>query len=92
MRSDARGFHDGPEHELQFEAGYIGARPNTASSLISLATHGWSIHWCQHPTFDHTAAADVSLPSKDPKRTASLQVTGPISSSTVAAFNREKVL
>src|SRR5438105_1940154 len=57
MRSDARVFHDGPEHELQFEAGYIGARPKTASLPISLATHGWSIHSCQKPTmarlFDH---------------------------------------
>jgi hypothetical protein len=33
-----------PGHELQFQAGYIGARPKTASSQISLAIHGRSIH------------------------------------------------
>src|SRR5450759_386749 len=42
MRAD---IHDGPEHNtLQSEAGYIDARPLTASSTKTLATHGRTIH------------------------------------------------
>src|ERR1700761_6206565 len=42
MRAD---IHDGPEHNtLQSEAGYIDARPLTASSAKPLATHGRTIH------------------------------------------------
>jgi hypothetical protein len=40
MRSHAADIHDGSEHELQSEAGYIDARPQTADRLNSLATHG----------------------------------------------------
>ena len=38
-------IHDGPEQMLQSKAGYIDARPLTASSAKPLATHGRSIHW-----------------------------------------------
>src|SRR6266850_6797981 len=41
MRAD---IHDGPEQMLQSEAGYIDARPLTASSAKPLATHGRTIH------------------------------------------------
>jgi hypothetical protein len=38
-------IHDGPEHNtLQSEAGYIEARPLTATSAKPLATHGRTIH------------------------------------------------
>ena len=36
--------HDGPEQMLQSKAGYIDARPLTASSAKPLATHGRTIH------------------------------------------------
>src|SRR5216684_561081 len=42
MRAD---IHDGPEQMLQSKAGYIDARPLTASSAKPLATHGRTIHW-----------------------------------------------
>src|SRR5258708_37152747 len=42
MRAD---IHDGPEHMLQSEAGYIDARPADTSSTKPLATHGRTIHW-----------------------------------------------
>jgi hypothetical protein len=42
MRAD---IHDGPEQMLQPKAGYIDARPLTASSAKPLATHGRTIHW-----------------------------------------------
>src|SRR3984893_9824117 len=38
-------IHDGPEQMLQSKAGYIDARPLTASSAKPLATHGRTIHW-----------------------------------------------
>src|ERR1700751_2360912 len=41
MRAD---IHDGPEHTLQSEAGYIDARPLSAGSMKPLATHGRTIH------------------------------------------------
>src|SRR5260221_14148564 len=41
MRAD---IHDGPEHMLQSETGYIDARPLNASSTKPLATHGRTIH------------------------------------------------
>jgi len=41
MRAD---IHDGPEQMLQSKAGYIDARPLTASSANPLATHGRTIH------------------------------------------------
>src|SRR5260370_28823621 len=41
MRAD---IHDGPEQTLQSKAGYIDARPLTASSAKPLATHGRTIH------------------------------------------------
>src|SRR6267378_3514570 len=41
MRAD---IHDGPEQMLQSKAGYIDARPLTASSAKPLATHGRTIH------------------------------------------------
>ena len=41
MRAD---IHGGPEQKLQSEAGYIDARPLTASSAKPLATHGRTIH------------------------------------------------
>src|SRR3984893_15225344 len=37
-------IHDGPEQMLQSKAGYIDARPLTASSAKPLATHGRTIH------------------------------------------------
>src|SRR5450759_2123458 len=48
MRAD---IHDGPEHNtLQSEAGYIDAKPHTASSTKTLATHGRTIHLGQKLT------------------------------------------
>src|SRR5271166_6503345 len=44
MRAD---IHDGPEHTLQSEAGYIDARPLSAGSMKPLATRGRTIHWGQ---------------------------------------------
>jgi len=45
-------IHDGPEHNtLQSEAGYIDARPLTASSAKPLATHGRTIHWVKKSKF-----------------------------------------
>jgi hypothetical protein len=41
MRAD---IHDGPEHTLQAEAGYIDARLLSAGSMKPLATHGRTIH------------------------------------------------
>ena len=38
-------IHDGPEQMLQSKAGYIDARPLTASSAKPLATHSRAIHW-----------------------------------------------
>src|SRR5882762_3739862 len=45
MRAD---IHDGPEQMLQSKAGYIDARPLTASSAKPLATHGRTIHLGQN--------------------------------------------
>src|SRR5258708_21159538 len=45
MRAD---MHDGPEHMLQSEAGYIDARPADTSSTKPLATHGRTIHSAGH--------------------------------------------
>ena len=46
MRSHAADIHDGPEpNTLQSKAGYIDARPLTATAANSLATHGRTIHW-----------------------------------------------
>ena len=42
MRAD---IHDGPEQPLQSKAGYIDARPLTAISTKTLATHGRTIQW-----------------------------------------------
>jgi hypothetical protein len=42
--------HDGPEQMLQSKAGYIDARPLTASSAKPLATHGRTIHSGQTET------------------------------------------
>src|SRR3981189_3386610 len=42
MRAD---IHDGPEQMLQSKAGYIDARPLTASSAKPLAPRGRTIHW-----------------------------------------------
>src|SRR5258705_6841283 len=47
---DARS-HDGPEQMLQSKAGYIDARPLTASSAKPLATHGRTIHQGQSRPF-----------------------------------------
>src|SRR5260221_9699588 len=51
MRAD---IHDGPEHMLQSEAGYIDARPLNASSTKPLATHGRTIHPGHSLRFDQT--------------------------------------
>src|SRR5260221_10759915 len=48
MRAD---IHDGPEHMLQSETGYIDARPLNASSTKPLATHGRTIHSGQSRRF-----------------------------------------
>src|ERR1700738_84022 len=50
MRAD---IHDGPEHMLQSEAGYIDARPLNASSTKPLATHGRTIHLGHFGRFWH---------------------------------------
>jgi hypothetical protein len=42
MRAD---IHDGPEHTLQSEAGYIDARPYLLDRRKPLAPHGRTIHW-----------------------------------------------
>src|SRR6266567_830530 len=54
MRAD---IHDGPEQMLQSKAGYIDARPLTASSAKPLATRGRTIHSGQ--TEKTSARADV---------------------------------
>src|SRR6516225_2056364 len=41
MRAD---IHDGSEHTLQSEAGYIDARPHQPESRKPLAPHGRTIH------------------------------------------------
>src|SRR5580704_16823166 len=51
MRAD---IHDGPEQMLQSEAGYIDARPLTASSAKPLATHGRTSFRCS-PDSGHSA-------------------------------------
>jgi hypothetical protein len=44
--AEDRSWDDGTEHNtLQSEAGYIDARPLTARSTKTLATHGRTIHW-----------------------------------------------
>src|SRR5258708_10715005 len=50
-------IHDGPEQMLQSKAGYIDARPLTASSAKPLATHGRTIHLGQ--TEKNSARANV---------------------------------
>jgi hypothetical protein len=45
MRAD---IHDGPEHTLQSEAGYIDARPYLPDRRKPLATHGRTIHLGQN--------------------------------------------
>jgi hypothetical protein len=50
MRAD---IHDGPEQMLQSKAGYIDARPLTASSAKPLATHGRTIQLGQTRLFWH---------------------------------------
>ena len=46
MRAD---IHDGREHALQSEAGYIDARPHQPKPSKPLAPHGRTIHWGQNP-------------------------------------------
>jgi hypothetical protein len=45
-------IHDGPEQMLQSKAGYIDARPLTASSAKPTATRGRTIHSSQKRRFD----------------------------------------
>src|SRR5882762_7452016 len=52
MRAD---IHDGPEQMLQSKAGYIDARPLTASSAKPLATHGRTIHLGQSRHLDRAS-------------------------------------
>src|SRR6516165_12701968 len=47
MRADV---HEGPEHMLQSEAGYIDARPHRQDRRKPLAPHGRTIHWGQNPS------------------------------------------
>src|SRR5712664_2611539 len=68
MRAD---IHDGPEQMLQSKAGYIDARPLTASSAKPLATHGRTIHWGQKRRLDHLPGAsglprttDIARPAR----------------------------
>jgi hypothetical protein len=56
-------IHDGPEQMLQSKAGYIDARPLTASSTKPLATHGRTIHWGQSRRSDCTPLT-FGLPPK----------------------------
>src|SRR5882672_2862449 len=60
MRAD---IHDGPEQMLQSEAGYIDARPLTASSAKPLATHGRTIH-PGHSRHSNCALVTSGLPLK----------------------------
>src|SRR3984893_17075516 len=55
-------IHDGPEQMLQSKAGYIDARPLTASSTNPLATHGRTIHPGQKRKYPGSRGTSV-LPS-----------------------------
>src|SRR6266568_2531229 len=69
MRAD---IHDGPEQMLQSKAGYIDARPLTASSAKPLATRGRTIHEGQSRRFDAQPATSGPLRSTDINRPAEL--------------------
>src|SRR5438445_8319212 len=58
MRAD---IHDGREHMLQSEAGYIDARPHLPELTKPLAPHGRTIHWV---SCDTAAAAHSSTASR----------------------------
>src|SRR5712664_1655673 len=68
MRAD---IHDGPEQMLQSKAGYIDARPLTASSAKPLATRGRTIHWvklrrtqCEQMSSELPLKADIAQHSR----------------------------
>src|SRR5258708_7137281 len=55
-------LHDGQEQTLQSMAGYIDARPLTASSAKPLATHGRTIHLGQKAKYrTQTAMSALTL-------------------------------
>src|SRR5258707_1406143 len=58
-------IHDGPEQMLQSKAGYIDARPLTASSAKPLATHGRTIHPGQTEKSCRASARSASPLSTD---------------------------
>src|SRR5882672_8995978 len=62
MRAD---IHDGPEQMLQSKAGYIDARPLTASSAKPLATHGRTIHLGQKRRWPHFQDMSAVPPTTD---------------------------
>src|SRR6266403_4850368 len=73
MRAD---IHDGPEQMLQAKAGYIDARPLTASSAKPLATHGRTIHLGQSRRVDRrsaTFAVGTRVTSRPPHRSVRAQ-------------------
>jgi hypothetical protein len=72
MRAD---IHDGPEHTLQSEAGYIDARPYLPDRRKPLATHGRTIHWGQEPGHGHFDMPTRATPAEslNPDRFAGRQ-------------------
>src|ERR1700730_7069500 len=58
-------IHDGPEQMLQSKAGYIDARPLTASSAKPLATHGRTIHWVKLRNTQHEQMSSALHPTTD---------------------------
>src|SRR6202023_1107960 len=62
MRAD---IHDGPEQMLLSKAGYIDARPLTASSAKPLATHGRTIHWVKLRNTQHEQMSSALHPTTD---------------------------
>src|ERR1700681_815422 len=63
MRAD---IHDGPEQMLQSKAGYIDARPLTASSAKPLATHGRTIHEGPTEKYSERSAVGTVITDRPP--------------------------
>src|SRR6516162_5304713 len=62
MRAD---IHDGSEHTLQSEAGYIDARPHQPESRKPLAPHGRTIHVGQNENSPILGLCQLLPPAPD---------------------------
>src|SRR5271169_6043762 len=81
-------IHDGPEHDtLQSEAGYIDARPLTAISTKSLATHGRTIHVGHLRRFRRARATSAIAPTVTKMLSRSERRKGPLSAARTRSKN-----